>query len=336
MKLSIVLGTALGLALLLTLGAHYGFADIASGLGNVGWGVLAVIAFHPLQIIFSALGWQVLVEEGLPPRLIAYAGLRCIREGVNNLLPVAQIGGELVGARLLRHCGMPLAVGGASVIVDLSMEASSQIVFTIIGLALLIPILPEPGIMPWAIAGITLAGAVVGVFIAAQRIGLFHVFERGLVRLAERGAAWSSLADIAGLHRAIAALYAAPARLGRSFGYHLISWLLGGFEVMLALHLVGVSVDFRAGLIIEALGQALRAVGFAIPASLGIQEGGYVLACGLFGVSPQAAIELSLLKRIREVALGVPALILWQVIEMRQLLDHLGAAASASAGAEGE
>src|SRR5258708_34099030 len=113
----------------------------------------------------------------------------------------------------------------------------------------------------------------------------------------------------------------------------MISWLLGGVEVMLALYLVGVSVDLREGLIIESLGQALRAVGFAVPASLGVQEGGYVLICGVLGISPQAAIELSLLKRVREVALGVPALIVWQIIEGRRLVDRIGGAAGPAAAA---
>jgi len=132
------------------------------------------------------------------------------------------------------------------------------------------------------------------------------------------------------------ALYAAPAKLGRAFACHLISWLLGGFEVMLALHLVGVSVDFHEGLIIESLGQAFRAVGFAVPGALGVQEGGFIIACGLFGISPQAAIELSLLKRIREVALGIPALIAWHVIETRRLVDRTGTQASLPAAADGD
>jgi len=165
---------------------------------------------------------------------------------------------------------------------------------------------------------------------------VFQLIERGLVGLAARGAGWSSLGEIAGLHRAIVALYADPARLGRAFVSHLLSWLLGGLEVMLALHFVGVAVDFREGLIIESLGQALRAVGFAIPASLGVQEGGYVLVCGLLGISPQAAIELSLLKRIREVALGVPALIVWQIVETRRLVARSGAEASVAAAADGD
>jgi len=333
MKLSLALGLALGLALVLALGAYFGFAEIASGLRNAGWGILAVVAFHPLQMIFSALAWQALLRTRPVPSLIALMRLRWIREGVNNL--VAQVGGEVVAARLLRHAGVPVAAGAASVTVDLTMEFLTQIIFTLIGLALLIPGLNEPGIVPWTFGAIALGTAAVVSLIAAQRFGLFQLIERRLVKLAERGPAWSSLREIAGLHDAIVALYAAPAKLGRSLACHLFSWLLGGFEVMLALHLVGVSVDFREALIIESLGQAFRAVGFAIPGALGVQEGGFIIVCGLFGISPQAAIELSLLKRIREVALGVPALIAWQVIETRRLVDRAGTHASLPAGADG-
>jgi putative membrane protein len=332
MKLSL----ALGLALALALGAYFGFAEIASGLRSAGWGILAVIAFHPVQMVFSALAWQALLPTSPAPGLIAFMGLRWIREGVNNLLPLAQIGGEFVAARLLRHVGVPVAAGGASVTVDLTMEFLSQIIFTLIGLALLISALNEPGIVPWTFGAVALGSAAVVALIAAQRFGLFQLIERGLVKLAERGPAWSLLSEIAGLHRAIVALYAAPAKLGRSFACHLISWLLGGLEVMLALHFLGVSVDFREALIIESLGQAFRAVGFAIPGSLGVQEGGFMIACGLFGISPQTAIELSLLKRIREVALGIPALMAWHVIETRRLVDRTGTEASLPAGADGD
>jgi putative membrane protein len=329
------LSLAFGLALALALGAYFGLSEIAGGILDAGWGVLAVVAFHPVQMIFSALAWQALLPARPAPGLIAFTGLRWIREGVNNLLPVAQIGGEVVGARLLRRHGVPLAAGGASVTVDLTIEFLTQVIFTLIGLALLLSSLHDPGIVPWTIGAVALGGAVVALLVAAQRFGLFRILEQGLVRLAERRPAWSSLREVVGLDRAIKALYASPARLGWSSLHHLISWLLGGLEAMLALHVVGVSVDFREALIIESLGQAFRAVGFAIPGSLGVQEGGFIIACGLFGVSPQAAIELSLLKRIREVALGIPALIAWQIIETRPV-DPVGVPARMKTAADGD
>jgi putative membrane protein len=265
------------------------------------------------------------------PGMVAFVKLRWIREAVNALLPVAQIGGEFVGARLLMLRAVPLSAAGASVTLDLTLEVLSQIAFTLLGVTLLVHD-PQHHLTAWMVGGILAALGVLALFVLAQRHGLFGVIERGLLRFSEK-AGWSGLGDVRGLHEAIAALYRDPRRLAIASTHHFISWLLGGFEIMLALHLVGHSIDFRDGLIIESLGQALRAVGFAVPGSLGVQEGGYVLVCGLVGIPPQAAIELSLLKRIREVALGLPGLIVWQAIEGHRLALRLKRARRA-AGSE--
>ena len=59
----------------------------------------------------------------------------------------------------------------------------------------------------------------------------------------------------------------------------------------------------------------MRTAGFAIPGSLGVQEGGTVLICGIVGIGPESALELALLKRVREVALGLPGLLAWHRTE---------------------
>ncbi len=70
-------------------------------------------------------------------------------------------------------------------------------------------------------------------------------------------------------------------------------------------------------MVIESLGQALKAAGFAVPGALGVQEGGYIVICQAFNLSPEVAIALSLVKRLREVVLGVPGLITWRMLGTR-------------------
>jgi hypothetical protein len=82
--------------------------------------------------------------------------------------------------------------------------------------------------------------------------------------------------------------------------------------------------------VIESLGQAIKVVGFAVPAAVGVQEGGYVLVCGLYGLSPEVAIALSLIKRVREIALGLPALAAWQWLEARPAAAGLPSSGGAS------
>jgi len=322
MRLGLTIAAALGLAMAAALIWWTGSAEIAGAVAQVGWGLTAIIGFHFVQLVASSRAWQTLIAvpgaRGLGWVMVA----RWIREAVNNLLFVAQIGGEFVGARLLHVTGVPLGARAASVTVDLTMEMASQVAFALLGL-LLLPTLDNPAITLWAAVGVAVGALMVGAFITFQRSGMVKLVERALVRMTEQFN-WPALGDIAGMHDAMRNLYANPKKLGVAFLWHTISWLLGGLEVMLALYLVGVAVDLRQGLIIESLGQAMRAFGFFIPASLGVQEGGYVLICAALGIGPAAAIELSLLKRIREVALGVPALVAWEFIEVRGLVADSG------------
>ena len=71
--------------------------------------------------------------------------------------------------------------------------------------------------------------------------------------------------------------------------------------------------------ILESLVYAARSVGFAIPNALAVQEGGYVLVGALLSLSPESALAVSLMKRARDIAIGVPALLVWQGIEAKRL-----------------
>jgi hypothetical protein len=55
------------------------------------------------------------------------------------------------------------------------------------------------------------------------------------------------------------------------------------------------------------------------PAGLGIQEEGLMLLSGTAGLNPSVALALSLVKRIRDMLLGIPGLVAWQAFEGRQL-----------------
>ncbi len=238
--------------------------------------------------------------------------LRWIREGVNNLLPVAQIGGEFVAARLLQRRGVPLAPAIAGTVADLTMEMVTQIAFTLLGLGLLLHSVGGGGIAGYVVGGIVVAALVAAGFLGAQWLGLAVRIEKRLMRLG-RALGWAGTAQVDGLHAALLACYRRPRRLLLAVLWHSISWLLGGVEVCLALHFLGHDIGLGHGMVIESLGQALKAAGFAVPGALGVQEGGYIVICQLFGLSPEVAIALSLMKRLREVALGVPGLVAWQV-----------------------
>jgi hypothetical protein len=149
------------------------------------------------------------------------------------------------------------------------------------------------------------------VFVGGQWLGLARLLESGLVKLAARFG-WQGMGEIKGLHAVLLSLYKQPGQVAWAAFNQSVSWLLGAVEVCLALHYLGHNRGLGVGLVIESLGQAVKAAGFVVPGALGVSEGGFVVVGGLFGISPAACIALALIKRLREIALGLPALAAWQ------------------------
>ena len=318
MKFAALFATLIGLAILVYLVMSNGGAAIETAIASAGFGILWVIAAHFPQSLFSSLGWRAVVASERVPPASTFFGFRLIRESINALLPVGQVGGEFVNVRLLGQRGVPLSSAGASLAVDKTLEIVSQIVFTLLGMALLMLDPAQADMIHWIGGSLAVAIVVIAAFIVAQRFGLFRLLEQGLLKLA-RKQQWKGAEGLAGLHDEIIRLYKSPRRLAWGTLLHLVSWALGGVEIWAALHVLGIDVDARGALIIESLGQAFKSIGFAIPGALGVQEGGLILACSLIGVNAQGAIELSLLKRIRELSLGIPGLLAWQWIEGKRL-----------------
>lgn len=299
--------------------AESGWREIAAALFAAGWGVIPVIALHGPQMVASGLGWRTALPGERPPSVRLFLFWRLIREAVNALLPVAQVGGEVVGARLMalpppRGGGVPLGAASASVTVDLTLEMAAQVPFTLIGLGLLLAGHAAPELAAWVLRGLGAAVVVLAALIAAQRFGLLRVLEERLLRLAHRHG-WQGVEAIKGLHAATVAVYRSPWRIIAGVLCHLASWLLGALEVWAAFWALGRPVNLEDALIVEALGQAFHSLGFAVPGALGVQEGGLILICGLLGIPAPIALELSLLKRVREVALGLPGLLVWHLCE---------------------
>jgi len=94
--------------------------------------------------------------------------------------------------------------------------------------------------------------------------------------------------------------------------------------VWLGFRLIGARLDLGAALAIESLVYAIRSVAVFIPNALGVQEGAYVILGPLFGVGADMALAMSVLKRARDIAIGVPVLLLWQGAEGRRALARPG------------
>ncbi len=318
-KLGLGLAALGGLLLLAGLIAYNGFVDVARAFLAVGWvGILAVSLYHVVPVIFTALGWRSLSTRYFGGSPLLFIWMRLVREAVSNLLPVAQIGGEVVGARMLTLRGLRNGMAGASVVVDLTIEAMTLFFFTLLGLGLLALGRHDFDAVSGVVVGLGFAAPIIAAFFAAQHWGLFKLLEDWLERRAEKWG-WVREMCIAGLHNSIKAIYRDRRALINGSCFHFLSWVFGSGEIWIALHFMGHGISLGQALIIESLSQAVRGVGFAIPGALGVQEGGFLLVGGLMGLGPDVSLALSLVRRMRDLVLGVPSLAVWHFIEGRRL-----------------
>jgi len=251
---------------------------------------------------------------GQRPSVWLCVGLRFVREAANALLPLAQIGGDFIGARCLALRGVRGALAAASVIVDVLMQAASQLAFAIIGLILLI----EMGgneLVVWPLAvGVALALPALGGFLLVQ--GEFgQRLVKKVLSMFAGDREWLVFGAIDELFAQLGMLYSNRIGLIRSVTWHLVGWFVGAIEVFVVLNAMGYPLDFGDAVIIESLMHAVRGASFAIPGALGAQEGGLIVLCAIFGVPPEAALALSLVKRIPDLVIGVPGLLAWQAME---------------------
>jgi putative membrane protein len=321
MKRLTTLALIVGLCTVVGLFLSSGLEDVAAAVVSAGWGALIVVLARAVAVAWAGLGWFVIFPVSARPSLPACINLRFIREGINTLLPVATVGGDFVGARLLTRRGVSGGLAGASMFVDLMTQALTQLLFTVAGLGLLVWLSGDGPIVRTVAGGLAVATPALAAFYLIQRRAGHRIIQALLSRFAS-GREWRALGAVDVLFDNLRRLYGNPARVGAGILVHLVGWVIGTCEVYVCLHFMGYPVSFAEALVIESLAQAVRGAAFAVPGALGAQEGGLIALCALFGIPAEAALALSLVKRLADVLVGVPGLILWHRAERAEAAEE--------------
>lgn len=310
---------AAGLAGLILLLVRTGFDHVLHAIGSVGWdGFALLVGGQLLLTVPLALAWKCVCPGASFPLTVR---ARLVRDAATNCLPFTSVGGIAFGARALSAApGISGPFATASTVADATLEFAAQIAFVLIGLGLLI--LHHPGTsvaLPLAGAAAIAALVAAGALIAQRRAP-------GLLRrlAALIGNPMLSQGELGGetLELVINRVHGNPARLAAGAGLQLVAWIGTGTLTWLTYRLLGVPIDFDTALSVEALLGFARSAAFFVPGSIGIQEAAYIGLGGLFGISASASLSLSLLRRGRELMIGVPVLLVWHFADVR--LARLG------------
>ena len=317
-KTAAILLLLAGLAVVAVLVAHSEFSGILDALERLGVpGFGLIISVH--LTIMMVMGWAWSQLGGTT--LVGFLRARLLRDSASEVLPLSQVGGFVLGGRALVLSGAKASMASALTVVDVTAELVAQMGYTVIGLALLAGLRPGTDLAVSARVAVLAMLVLLGGFLWVQVHGA-----AGAVRVVMRLAGFLGIGGEdtpdhgAALQGELRRLHRMPRELIACTLSHLICWLLVGLETWLLCRLLGAPVGIGAALVIDSLISGLRSVAFMVPQALGVQEGGYIMLGALFGLTPETALALSLVRRARDIVIGAPVLVVWQMVEGRRAL----------------
>jgi putative membrane protein len=307
-----LLGVAAATGAVLWVGAPQVWRALAA-VGLPGFLLLCLFTLAVEAMLGAA--WAVLYPGGLR-RSALFVGARLLRDGVVQVLPFTPLAGPVAGARVLALGGVAPAGAAAAALLDTALEYLSGLAFMAAGAVLAALRLSGgerlfPSWAPFAVA-LALAAAAAGLLLTPGP-GL-KLLARLVVRLRPEASG-----EVEELRETVETMLGRPGPVAACFLLHLAGWVIGAGWTALALTLAGRPIGYPAALMLEAMICAVRGVAFVVPNAFGVQEGAYALLAPLFGLPPDVGVALSLLKRGRDLALGAPMVLIWQLREAARL-----------------
>lgn len=319
MRILSPLAGLLGLALLTGLIGYFGFASVLQAVVSSQWGAALVVAARAVALAAAGIGWWLLIAP-VRAGVHVFVGLRFVRDAINSLFPVAGVGGDLIGARLLARFGIAANVAIASVLVDIFLQVVCLLVFVLAGIGIAFDLVGTHRLTAMSLVMLAVAVPAVAGFFLVLNFGAFESVVRWLVAFGEKRD-WAAFSHVVDLGGRLQQIWRNHRGLSASFFVHLATVFFGASEVWIALAFMGHPISVAEALAIESLGQGSRAAAFVLPGGLGVQDGALIAACAIFGVPAEIALAMALIKRVPDLILGVPALVGWQALEGKRLLS---------------
>jgi putative membrane protein len=319
MRRGLLLAAGLGLVAATVVVGYIGFGQVFAVLGRIGWRGLAVlVAYSVLPICLLGTAWFCLEKPWRGRLWRLYVWARMVRDASGELLPFSHMGGFVIGARAATLQGLPATWAFATTVVDVTAELIAQIGFTALGIVLLVMRLDagsaKDDLVIASLAGLAITVMAAAAFVTLQKRGM------GVVLALARRFLPAASAGAAETGEMIASLHARPVRISLAVGIHLAAWIASALGPWLALRVAGIEIGPLALLGLESLVMAVRSAAFVAPMGIGVQEASYALLGPLFGLGPEVAVALSLIKRARDIVIGLPVLAVWQGLEGRRLI----------------
>ena len=305
MKFARILFLLIGVALLAAIIANTDLGEAIDLVGQMSWGVAIILALFFISFLGDVFAWQLTLSASAG--MTWYGRLwfvRMVGEAFNYTIPAGGMGGEPVKAVLLkRYFDIDYDDAIASLVMVKTINLIALIGFLSIGFGLMqFSSAIETAYRNVAGIGLTVLIVAISAFFVVQRFGL----------LSSSAALFNRRGNCPWAERAVAKIQDVESRFKNFYDGNAVKfvaalcvafavWCVGVAEIYATLYFLGYPVSLSQAWMIEAAAQLIRSGTFFIPASLGAQEGIFVVMCGIFTGTPVSGLATALVRRIREI-----------------------------------
>jgi uncharacterized protein (TIRG00374 family) len=277
-----------------------GLSTLMAELRKLSWRLPLILLPQIVTNLFKTGGWRAAFPRRRPRFRLLFP-VRLAGEAVNETTPTGTMGGDALKAFLLVRAGagVPFEEGLVAVVIAKTALVASLAAF-IAGALALASALGETSTPMLSLL------ALLAAYMAASTAGFMWAQLRGIFRMGGRALAWIGLGDrvATGAERLDADLRwfyrDRRAQAGWVFALSLVGWATGALETWLMLALLESPVSLLTALVIEAGATGVRAIGFLIPGSIGVLEGGLVGIFTMLGLGSSTGLAFGVARRFRE------------------------------------
>jgi glycosyltransferase 2 family protein len=299
-----------GTAVAFTLGvAAAALATLYAGAGAVARalaslhieGLLLISILHVPVGVTLGVAWWFASGRDAHVSLKRFCWGRFVRDAGAELLPFSQLGGFVLGVRVLGPSRATLSRGAVAMSVDLVMELTAKLPYVAAALAVVLLLAPRSSLGRLLALALLLTCIAAAIPLVAR--GRMRAMLEGIARAI--GRRWpAAAASHEEVRSAFDRAFAHRASLLASLALHVGCWFLGALEAWVLFRLLGIPLTLLEALAIDGAVAGLRTFGFLVPAAAGVQEASYLIGAGIFGIPPAVALAASFARRARDLALG--------------------------------
>jgi uncharacterized membrane protein YbhN (UPF0104 family) len=275
-----------------------------------------LVVAHLPTLFFDSLTWYILISKKKLSFLWALT-ITWIAQTSGKFLPTGNITGEFVRIYLGFKKGLSTYESTSTVLTDLVLATFS--LFFIALISYLILVLNDFSLFDlnnsyymYFSLGFIFLGCLFFYFIISKRFlkSLIKRFKNSDILKIDKKKIFTILKVDYSLYQ----LSKNKSKLLKAFITRLLGWVAGAFEIYIFLYIIGVEITILDVILIEAFSGIIRALVFFIPAGIGVQELAFVIIGGYVGLSSSISFSIALGRRIREILVGLPGIIVWYLI----------------------